>query len=289
MFNLTLKAMKRADLILSACLIMAAFAFTSCEKNDVEDPMVNTTQDDDEVSSYFDDVLAEADEVGLQNDGVMAPSPLELAYSATGGSGTRTVETSWDGDWKVKTITYQNYVNRNSQFERVKNGKIVMRILGNPLQSTFERRISFENFTINGNAIQGEKVIRKTSTYKYQISLTNGKVIFTDGTEYTREYTRTRTWSEGYNTPYNVWDDVYTLEGSSSGKNRKGNTYTHQITNPLVVKMSCRWIVMGTIEMAVDGASATLDYGNGECDNDAMVTVNGKTYAIKLRGSRNSN
>ena len=131
-----------------------------------------------------------------------------------------------------------------------------------------------------------KKQIRKTAEHEYQITLTNGKITFTDGTTYTRTVERTRTWVEGYDTPFYIWDDVYTLEGVATGVNRRGYTYTHQITSALMFKLSCRWLVQGVIDLTVGDKQATIDYGNGDCDNIAYVTVNGKTYEVKLRGGK---
>jgi hypothetical protein len=51
---------------------------------------------------------------------------------------------------------------------------------------------------------------------------------------------------------------------------------------PLLKKMSCRWIVSGTIEMQAGENLVILDYGDGECDNIATITVNGETTEITL-------
>lgn len=274
--------MKRTSLIIATGLMMmAAISFTSCEKDDNTDTMASTLEQDDDASAYLDDVQAEVDDLTMISDSKSA----DYATFSVAGQGTRTRKTAWEGDWRVDTVTYVDYVNGNSRYERVKNGQIVIRTLGSPLQATFERQVSFVNFNINGNQIEGQKRIVKTSEYQYSVTLQNGKITFTDGTTYTRNSERTRTWAGGYNTPYYIWDDVYTVEGTDTGVNRNGYTYTHQITNALMYQMTCRWIVEGTIEMTVNGDSATLDYGNGDCDNNATVTHNGKSYQIRLRGA----
>ncbi|MGE0077679.1 MAG: hypothetical protein AB7S48_07460 [Bacteroidales bacterium] len=273
--------MKRTSLFFAASLMMmAAISFTSCEKDDDTDSMESTLEQDDDASAYFDDVLAEVDDLTMISDSKTA----DYATLSVEGQGTRTRKTAWEGDWRVDTITYVDYVNGNSRYERVKNGKVIIRMLGTATQATFERQVSFMNFNINGNEIEGQKRIVKTSEYQYTVTLQNGKITFTDGTTYTRTCERTRTWADGYSTPYYVWDDVYTVEGTDSGQNRKGYTYTHQITNALMYQLGCRWIVEGTIEMTVNGDTATVDYGNGECDNSATVTHNGKSYQLRLRG-----
>jgi hypothetical protein len=52
---------------------------------------------------------------------------------------------------------------------------------------------------------------------------------------------------------------------------------------PLRIELACRFIVSGTIEMRPqDRPVRLLDYGNGDCDNVATVTINGETYTIYL-------
>lgn len=283
MSNLNFTAMKRTSLIFATGLMMlAAIGFASCQKDDEQDPIITQAAEDSDVDSYYDDVMTEVDELTLVGDS----KDSQMMYATLGGQGKRTRKTSWDGICRIDSVTYENFINANSRYERVKNGLIVIRTYGRYNEAEFERTITFKNFTINGNLIEGTKVIRKTAEHEYQITLTNGKITFTDGTTYTRTIERTRTWVAGYDTPYNIWDDVYTLEGSATGVNRQGNTYTHQIKSALMFRHSCRWIVQGIIDLTVGDKQVSIDYGNGECDSLAYVTVNGKTYEVKLRGGK---
>jgi len=225
-------------------------------------------------------VLGEVDELTL----VSGTAKLSVEETLVENSGTRTVETTFSGDTVIHTITFVDFVNGNSQFERVKNGIIIVKVLGRPYMETFWRQITFIDFTVNGNLVEGVKVIEKIGEYQFTITLTDGKITFTDGTTYTRDFVRTRTWVAGFETPFYVWDDEYELEGVATGVNRNEKEYTHTITNPLRIRMNCRWIVEGTIDLVVDGQLATLDYGDGTCDRFATLTVDGETWTIRLRG-----
>ena len=276
--------MKRTNVILAASLFVFATSFSACQKSETTDPMVDSSQDDDQITALYDNVQSEADEV------VSAPAK-SLAESADyamlmSGSGTRTVVTSFSGDTLIKTITFASFINGNSQNGHIKNGVVVVKVLGGPLQAQFIRIVTLQNFTIDGNKIEGKNVTTKTGEHKYTEVLAGGKITLTDGTTYTREFTHTRTWTAGFDTPLNIWDDVFTIEGNATGINRKGNTYTHTITNPLVIENACRWIVQGTIELTTNGKTATLDYGMGTCDDMATLTINGKTTDIKIRTKR---
>lgn len=95
---------------------------------------------------------------------------------------------------------------------------------------------------------------------------------------------RVRTWVAGETTL--VWsDDIYEITGSGSGKNANGINYTMNIVEPLVKEVyGCPYITKGKIEIQPQGkALRKLDFGSGTCDNDATVTINSKTYNIKLK------
>ncbi|HUX54858.1 MAG TPA: hypothetical protein VMV56_10615 [Williamwhitmania sp.] len=272
--------MKRFSILMIAAL--ASLTFASCQKDTTPtNPLESTTVDDNQVTSYVDDATNEINDVTMKSDNSQSAALAAFATDSTAAS--RTVAITFSGDTIIKTVTYVNWTNPNSNNGHVKNGVIRIAILGGPLQSTFLRIATFQNFSIDGNAIEGTRTITKTSDNVYTYTLTGGKVTFTDGTTYTRTSTQTRTWVDGFDTPFNIWDDIWTIEGSETGVNRSGMTYTHTIVNPLMIKLSCRWIVSGTIDITVGTENATVDYGDGACDNQATLTYNGKTYDFNLR------
>ena len=54
-------------------------------------------------------------------------------------------------------------------------------------------------------------------------------------------------------------------------------------------KVTCRWISKGIVRTVRSNAAGTtpwiglLNYGNGDCDNEATLTINGNTKTIVLR------
>ncbi|MCX7985793.1 MAG: hypothetical protein N2662_02505 [Bacteroidales bacterium] len=270
---------------LGVALMLAVLSLSSCKKDD-NSPTDNTTtlaytKEDDQVDSYFDEISSEADEIAFT---ATSKSMGKDSSIDQGSKGRRIRITQKTENGRIDTIIYENYVNGRSQFKRVKNGKIIIVQTGGPLQNTFNRTIHFQNFTINGNLIEGTKTITKTATYTYTITLENGKITFKDGTTDTRTFTRTRTWTAGYDTPFNIWDDEYTIEGTAEGTNRHGLKYTHRITSPLLIKISCPYIVAGSIELVVGANTITINYGdeNSTCDGKVTVTINGISNQIQL-------
>ncbi len=71
-------------------------------------------------------------------------------------------------------------------------------------------------------------------------------------------------------------------DGKGKGKDDKRD-YTKNIIKPIVKLEGCDFPVEGTIEYLKDGeVIATIDYGDGECDNIATKTVDGETYEFEL-------
>ena len=67
------------------------------------------------------------------------------------------------------------------------------------------------------------------------------------------------------------------------------NTYTKNILIPLEKIDGCDYVVKGKIEYIKDGAVvATVDFGDGECDDIATKTVDGKKYTFNLHGKKKS-
>ena len=69
----------------------------------------------------------------------------------------------------------------------------------------------------------------------------------------------------------------------SSSKTGSKNTYTKNILIPLERIDGCDYVVKGKIEYVKNGVVvATVDFGDGECDDIATKTVDGVDHEIKL-------
>ena len=74
--------------------------------------------------------------------------------------------------------------------------------------------------------------------------------------------------------------DFINIRASNTGSKK---TYTKNILIPLERIDGCDYVVKGKIEYVKDGAVvATVDFGDGECDNIATKTVDGVGKEIKL-------
>ena len=159
------------------------------------------------------------------------------------------------------------------------------------MQEGSERTVTFMDFYVNDFKIEGTKTIinqgrNDDEQLYFSITLVGGKVS-NDSLSVSKDFSRTRTWISGEDTPRFHGDDEYLIEGFASGVNRKGISYTRTITSPLRTAVVCRWIKSGTVQILADGTAGILiDYGDGSCDNKATVTIGSETREIELPGYR---
>ena len=78
---------------------------------------------------------------------------------------------------------------------------------------------------------------------------------------------------------------VIKLKGRmKKGKKGRKEKYRKTVVSPLVKLENCSYIVEGTVEYLKDGkVAATVDFGDGTCDDKATKTVDGKTVEITLK------
>lgn len=137
---------------------------------------------------------------------------------------------------------------------------------------------TFERYHINQHHIEGLITLTNTSVNlsvnpEFNMVLEGGKVTFEDQTVATRESDFTITWVNSAN-PLN---DEYHKDGVASGF-RSDIRYSMTITATLVKKNICKLDgvhipVQGTKFIEREGLpSLTIDYGNGACDNEVIIT-----------------
>jgi len=169
------------------------------------------------------------------------------------------------------------------------SGKVTIAISGTKDTDGSTRTITFEKCVIDTIGVDGTSVetfngdnttIRKTtaaSTVKFTLA---------DGTVLNRVGTHVREWLKGLDTPKERTDDMIQVTGSIKVESSTGDKYSRVITEPLIKLGDCRHHVKGIVEYSQNGVViATLDYGDGECDNLANLTTGGTTVEIELKGT----
>jgi hypothetical protein len=174
----------------------------------------------------------------------------------------------------------------------VVSGRIIITFIFDPGATSHTITYSFDNFTHNGIAFNGDKTFTRAMitteanpTAHPQVTMVmDMTATLPGGRTYHRVGTRTREIVEGFGNQV-LLDNIYKITGNWVTTGPNGGTQTSTITTPLRVKMSCLaahkpLIVYGIIAIVRGDTTATLDFGNGDCDNLAVFTVNGNSYTI---------
>jgi hypothetical protein len=267
------------NLYLFVYIILSIIFYCSCSKLSLNKE--TTTTSDNSISEFlFNDIYAFVDdEVKATDDSI-------------------TVNTS---SCPIITVNYIDSITkqRNLIFDfgdgcvgadgKSRSGKIIVAVDGAFSITGTSIIVSLDNYHVNSYKVEGQKTITNTSNVSgvnnpsYSVSVTEGKISTPDGKSLSWNSFRNNEWVEGSNTPTYIWDDVYHITGSSDGINSDGRSYTITITDQLKKQMSCRWVNSGTMQIQPESLNTRiLDFGEGTCDNDAVVTIKKRTHNIKL-------
>lgn len=169
-----------------------------------------------------------------------------------------------------------------------RRGKIIANWTGKYNDVGTEITITFDQYYVNDNRILGSRKIKNTGRnnegkLSYTVEI-DGKVLLVDANdELTYKSTRTRRWINGDGTSDRN-DDSFEIIGSGKGVSAQGREYNVTIIEPILIKMSCKFITKGVMEISPKGREKRIvNYGEGECDNRAKVFINSVEYNIELR------
>jgi hypothetical protein len=177
---------------------------------------------------------------------------------------------------------------------RTRYGKIITTYTGRLIEPGKSATTTFENYRVDSISVSGTHTITNTgtaTTRQYTVEVTNAKLTRPNGNYIQRSARRVITQVEGLATPLIATDDVFRIEGAASGTAKRGTlamSWESTITEPLIKRFSCPWIVKGKVEVIRRGQNRNspwmglLDYGTGSCDNRATLTVNGVVRQIIL-------
>ena len=174
-------------------------------------------------------------------------------------------------------------------------GKIIISFVYQPTAVSHTVTYTFDNFYHNNIKFVGTKTFTRSLTaatatsapHPIVVMLLDMTITMPNGDVYTRVGTRTRELVEGFSTTQIFADNIYKITGNWTTTHPNGTIQTATITTPLRARMSCLVVnkpllVLGVITFVKNGVTATLDYGNGDCDNTAVFTINGVSYTITI-------
>lgn len=302
---------------------LAAFIFTllvlgSCSKENSrkEDPQQEdqaslvSSQSDGEAemvfNEVFDDAMGPSDEVGMAGTGIFSRAantlPGDVARPDTLPTCVTVTVTHLNSPAIFPIRIVIDFGNNGCPCRdgHIRKGKIITEYTSRLLYPGAIATTTFNGFYIDSIQVEGTLKITNTSTpvtvtpppdRQFTVDVINAKLTKPSGNYTFWNSNKLISQTEGLITPGIPIDDVFKVEGSAHGQVKKDNllvAWESNITDPLIKKFSCRWIVKGTIRTVRVATNvsprwvAVLDFGTGNCDNQGTITINGVTRQITL-------
>lgn len=285
--------------LLSSMLLFSMLIISSCQKENSQ----NGTEEEQEIAAsrasseseseaeivfngIFDDAMGVNDEVGVGGTGVFGR--LNVCPTVTI---TRLNPPDLFPVKIVMDFGANGCVGQDGHFRK---GKVITIYTNRLLVPGAIATTTFDGFYFDSTKVEGTHKITNTSTSnttrQFTVVITNAKLTKPNGNFIEWNSEKVITQMEGLNTPIPL-DDIFKIEGGSRGVVKRGALlvgWQSTILEPLVKRFNCRWIVRGVVRTVRLNATtntpwvALLNFGNGTCDNLAVVTINGVSYQITL-------
>ncbi len=256
--------------------LLAGTALIACKKEEAQAPdeMETLMADNAAADNLFSDEFLVLDEIltGAENR-QFPPAPcLTVTHDTTVTP-------------RLITLDYGS-VNCRCRDGRFRRGIIQISYTGRPNQAGSVITVTHNNYFVNDHQIAGTRTLTNgtypASSNPARMRTANITISFPRGGSMQRNETDTIEFFAGYTTPNTRLDDVFLIRGTASGS-QGSFTFNQVINTPLRREVSCQWLTSGNVTISRSSRpSRTIDYGNGTCDNQATITVNGNTRTITL-------
>ncbi len=287
-------------------LIFGLISITSCQKenSDTSDAQeaeasVAASQGDGEAETVFneifDDAMGTDNEVGVSGSGVFFGRTDSLTNVPRCFTVTITRPTA--NPFPVRVVIDFGTTGCPGPDGHIRKGKMITEYTARLVTPGAIATTTFDGFYVDSIKVEGTHKITNTSEpptvlRRYKIQVINGKLTKPSGNFVEWNSTRTVLQVEGLLTPEFPRDDVFKIfDGNARGRVRRGNIiviWESTITEPLFRRFTCRHIVRGRIKTVRANLNtqspwvAVLDFGAGQCDNQAVLTINGVSHQITL-------
>lgn len=293
----------------SRLILLSTFIFLtlfSCKKETSE---TDTPQQQEEASvaateseataeiifnDVFDNVVGVNNDVGLEGTGVFGRTASSTSNERIMGCHTVSITQLVQGQFFPLRITIDFGTGCTGKDGRTRSGKIITEYTGRLIVAGKSSTTSFENYKVDSLSIEGTFKITNTgnsSLRQFTVDVTGAKLTKKTGNYIKWNSHRVITQVQGLGTPEFYADDVFSLTGNASGElitNVFATAWESNIKEALQKRFTCRWINQGIVEVTRQNLSSgskwtgILNYGTGDCDNKAVLTVNGIAHQITL-------
>lgn len=239
-------------------------------------------------NDVFDDAMGVNDEVGIEGVGTL--NRINPCYTIT------VSHPNSPAIFPIKIIIDFGTTGCRGLDGHIRKGKIINYYTGRLIVAGAMAYTTFDGFYVDSIKVEGTHKIANTSTSlttrQFTVDVVDAKLIKPSGDYVEWNNHKVITQIEGLATTFIALDDIFKIEGSAHGKVKKGNllvSWESIIVEPLIKRYSCRWIVKGQVKTIRTNTAATgpwvalLNFGTGDCDSKAVITINGVSHQITLR------
>ncbi|WP_108804339.1 hypothetical protein [Aquimarina sp. Aq107] len=256
--------------VLSIAILASLFIISCSDDDNSSNASIDITQEDvmkglevEKISNFIDNMTLDNISTNRSN------AQLSSKFSRPGCADFSITDTGY-------TLTFTDCTTEDG--ETISGAINVMVVIEN---NTVTTTITFDNLTFAGNSVNGSKSTTyslDTNGGNFVYSVTSDlSITLADGTTASEQGTKTYTVSGlgTANASYSIGGSWIVTLGPDS--------YS-LVTDPtLEGTFSCGYITTGTLIMTKNSLSASINYGDGTCDDKALVTYpDGTTEEIEL-------
>jgi hypothetical protein len=284
--------MKLKNYLIALAVITFCAGISSCKKNNTGSSASSEIQTTTDLSTDY----AISDNLNSDAENVMNEAAVDNNFSGSTPTGVTTtmnllscanVTVSAGAFPKTIVIDFGTGSGCTPTDGVIRSGIINITLSDSLRKSGSVAVMTFDNYYVGGYKKEGTITWTNTSsggTKSWERNCTGGKITAPGGKYWLHSGTQDIVQTAGSDTPLNLLDDVFSTTGSATVTNSSGDSRTATITNALEKKVICTNIDMGTIKIQGPNHYATIDYGNGDCDKLATVSIDGGTgVTILLR------
>lgn len=257
--------------------ISLAIGFTSCKKSDTKDELETTFQlsaDQAMADNLAEDANDMFMEVAVEKNvaGNFGPDPVPNNFIPCA---TVTVTPA---QGFPKTIVIDFGTSCTDSRGNVRSGKINIVISDSVRRPGSTAVMTFDNYYKNQYKIEGKYTWTNTSTAtvrSWRRDTENGKITAPDARYWLHFGTRDVVQTAGVGTP-SIIDDVFSVTGTHTVTNASNQSRTCTVLEALQKKNACANIDKGKLKIQGPNHYATIDFGDGTCDNLATISIDGR-------------
>ncbi len=274
----------RPKMIVALSALAVSTFFISCKKNDDSSTAADEYETTFEISGYE----AASDNLLQDDNDVLNEAAIDKGFMGNnfvnGTSGTTGIlscavvtVTPLTGFPKNIVIDFGTGCTSSNGITR--KGKINVTLSDSLRKSGSVAVMTFDNYYVSGFKREGTITWTNTSApggKSWERKVENGKITAPSGNYWLHEGIKEITQTAGVSTPQDLLDDVYSITGYHTITNSAGKTRTSTILTALQKKTICSNIDQGTVKVQGPNHYATIDFGNGACDNIATISIDGR-------------